>query len=109
MSSSFLKLNDDKTELVIFGSLQQLKKVELHAVYIDDSLVNVMHNVRNLGVPLDAMMTMVSHVIEVCNFHVDVVFKTHLKTRLFSRTHFYDAMSNNCWNGAFEMLQCNLM
>ena len=40
MSSNFLKLTNDKTEVIIFGS-------ELHAVHIGDGLS---HNVRNLGV-----------------------------------------------------------
>ena len=45
MSSNFLKLNDDKTEVIIFGSAQQLTKIELHVVHIGDSLITVSHNV----------------------------------------------------------------
>ncbi|KAI0232178.1 hypothetical protein LSAT2_017478 [Lamellibrachia satsuma] len=61
MSSNFLKLNDDKTEVIIFGSRQQLKKIELQAVHIGDSLVSVSH-VRNLGVQFDETRTMESHI-----------------------------------------------
>ena len=61
----FLKPNDDKTEVIIFGSAQQLKKIELHAVHIGDSLNTLSHNVRNLGVQLDETMTMESHITTV--------------------------------------------
>ena len=66
MSSNILTLNDDKTEVIIFGSAQQLKKIELHALHIGDSLITVSHNVRNLGVQLDETMTMESHITAVC-------------------------------------------
>ena len=36
--------------VIIFGSAQQLKKIELHVVHIDDSLITVSRSVRNLGV-----------------------------------------------------------
>ena len=65
-SSNFLKLNDDKTEVIIFGSAQQLMKIELHAVHIGDSLITVSHNVWNLGVQFNETRTMESHVMAVC-------------------------------------------
>ena len=67
MSSNILKLNDDKTEVIIFGSAQQLKKIELHAIHIGNSLITVSHNVRNLGVQFDETKTMESHITAVCN------------------------------------------
>ena len=66
MRSNFLKLNDDKTEVIIFGSVQQLKKTELHAIHIGDSLITVFHNVRNLGVQFDETRTMESRITVVC-------------------------------------------
>ena len=39
MGSNFLKLNDDKTEVITFGSAQQPKKIELPAVHIGDSFI----------------------------------------------------------------------
>ena len=66
VSSNFLKLNDDKTEVIIFGSAQQLRKIELHAVHIGDSLITVSHNVRNFGLQFDETITMESHVTAVC-------------------------------------------
>ena len=65
MSSNFLKLNNDKTEVIIFGSAQQLTKIELHVVQIGDSLITVSHNVRTLGVQFDETRTMESRITAV--------------------------------------------
>ena len=54
MSSNFVKFKDEKTKLIIFGSTQQFKKVELPAVRIAHSLVSVTKNVRNFGIQFDA-------------------------------------------------------
>ena len=66
MSSNFLKLNDSKTEVIVFGSAQQLKKIELNTMRIGDCLVTVAHDVRNIGVQFDAEMGMELHVTAVC-------------------------------------------
>ena len=50
MKTNSLKLNDSKTEVVVFGSAQQLKKIKLQALRVGDCLVRVNHCVRNLGV-----------------------------------------------------------
>ena len=64
VNSNFLKLNDDKTEVIMFGSALQLKKIELHAVHMQYTCT-VYHNVRNLGVQFDETMTMASHITMV--------------------------------------------
>ena len=66
MKTNSLKLNDSKTEVIVFDSAQQVKKIKLHALRIGDCLVRVTHSVRNLGVRFDAEMTMASHVTAVC-------------------------------------------
>ena len=60
-----LKLNDYKTEVIVFGSAQQLKKMLLQALRVGDCVVRVTDYVRNLGVQFDAEMTMESHVTAV--------------------------------------------
>ena len=57
-NSNFLKLNDPKTVVILFGSAQQLKKIELITICIGDCLVTVTYDVRNLGVQFDAEMKM---------------------------------------------------
>ena len=60
MKTNSLKSNDSKTEVIIFGSVQQLKKIKLQALSVGDCLVRVTHSVRNVGVQFDAEMTMES-------------------------------------------------
>ena len=74
-SSNFLKLNDSKTEVIVFGSAQQLKKTELNTIRIGYCLVTVTHDVRNLGVQFDADMRMESQVTAVCKSAI-----CHLRT-----------------------------
>ena len=57
MKTNSLKLNDSNAEVIPFGSAQQVKKIELHALRIGDCLVRVTHSVGNVGVQFDAEMT----------------------------------------------------
>ena len=73
MKTSSLKLNDSKTEVIVYGSAQQLKKITLQSLRVGDCVVRVTDCVRNLGVQFDAEMTMESHVTAVCKsaiFHL---------------------------------------
>ena len=58
MLSHKLKLNDDKTELLIIGSKQQLAKVPELSVKVGSSDVNKSNNARNLGVIFDSNMNL---------------------------------------------------
>ena len=73
MKTNSLKLNDSKTEVIVYGSAQQLKKFTLQSLRVGDCVVRVTDSVRNLGVQFDAEMTMESHVTAVCKsaiFHL---------------------------------------
>ena len=58
MRQNFLKLNDEKTEFLLFGSRQQLSKVSLPFITIGDSQITPSSQARNLGVIFDSTMTM---------------------------------------------------
>lgn len=66
MRGNFLKLNDAKTEVLLVGSRQQLKKISLSGVMVGDSLIAPVTSVRDLGAVFDTNMTMVPHVNTVC-------------------------------------------
>ena len=73
MKINSLNLNDSKTEVIVFGSAQQLNKIKLQAFHVGDCLVRVAHSVRNLSVQFDAEMTMELYVSAVCKsaiFHL---------------------------------------
>ncbi len=66
MLQNRLKMNDSKTEFLIIGSSQQLKKIEFDFIMVGDISVKVVENVRNLGAYLDSTMSMVKHVDTKC-------------------------------------------
>ncbi len=49
MQDNFLKLNDNKTELMILGSRRQLSKVSIPHICIGDSAITAVTKARNLG------------------------------------------------------------
>ena len=48
-----LKINDDKTELIIIGGSKQLPKVSLDSIQVGECTVSPVQKVRNLGVIFD--------------------------------------------------------
>ena len=73
MRANSLKLNDDKTEIVLLGSFHQLKKVTIDSISIREVSINLSSTVRNLGILLDPSMSMVTHISSICSsahFHL---------------------------------------
>ena len=73
MRQNFLKLNDEKTEFLLFGSRQQLSKVCLPFITIGDSQITPSSQARNLGVIFDSTMTLkphISNIVRVSSFHI---------------------------------------
>ena len=66
MTSNFLKLNSDKTEVLLIGTYQQLAEYRINSISVAGIQVKLQQTpVRNLGVVFDANMIMVSHVSSV--------------------------------------------
>ena len=53
MQVNFLKLNESKTEFIIFGMRQQLNKVGTINIKIGEDTIQNVTSVRNLGLHLD--------------------------------------------------------
>ena len=74
MISDKLKLNDSKSEILLVGSRQQLRKVDLDALMVGTSKVPLATSaVRNLGAWFDSELTMNTHVNKLCSaayFHL---------------------------------------
>ena len=62
MRRNFLKLNDDKTEVLLIGSRQQLSKIALPGVTVGESSIAPATSVGDLGAVFHTHMTMVQHV-----------------------------------------------
>ena len=66
MLSNRLRLNQDKTEFIWFGTRQQLAKRDLQSISaISPSLIST-SLVRDLGALLDSELTMEKHVTKIC-------------------------------------------
>ena len=65
MGQNFLKLNDEKTEFLLFGSRQQLSKVYFPFIAIGDSQITPSSQARNLGVIFDSTMTLKPHISNI--------------------------------------------
>ena len=74
MAQNFLKLNAEKTEVIVCGFRAQLSKFHLSSVNIAGVSVPVQANaVRNLGVMFDCNMTMsaqVTKTVKAANYHL---------------------------------------
>ena len=74
MKSNFLALNPDKTEFILFGTKQQLSKLENPSLYISAELsIPPVSSVRNLGVIFDSNLSFhqhISKISQVCFFHI---------------------------------------
>ncbi len=66
MVQNKLKMNDSKTEFIIIGSAQQLKKIEFDFIMVGDISVKVVDSVRNLGAYFDSTLSMVKHIDTKC-------------------------------------------
>ena len=69
-----LKLNDDKTECMLFGAENTLKNYEqLQHIMIGTSNIKIVPVLRNLGVYIDSNLTMkkqISNTVKVCSHHL---------------------------------------
>ena len=66
MNQYYLKLNDDKTQIIIFGSSRILQKIKMTGVNIAEGIpIQFKTTVKNLGILMDNKLTMRKQVIEV--------------------------------------------
>ena len=61
-----MKLNDDKTEFLIIGTSQQLKKVHIDTLSVGDAIISPVLSARNLGAYFDSNMTLVPFINNTC-------------------------------------------
>ena len=66
MNDNKLKLNDEKTELIILGTSRQLQKINFDSVQIGSSTVKKSCEARNLGIMFDENLSLKSHVNNLC-------------------------------------------
>ena len=65
MKNNCLKLNDGKTDFILFGSKHMLDKLSDIHINIGSSTIAPVKQVRNLGFIMDASMTLSSHISSI--------------------------------------------
>ena len=75
LESNGLKLNDSKTEFILFGSKHMLSKIKDHTcnIRIGNAMVEPTTTVRNLGVVFDRQLTFknhISYIAQSVRFHL---------------------------------------
>ena len=63
MRQSFLKMNNSKTEIVIFGTQNQCNKITITSIEVGDTSVNISPKLTYIGVLLDQNLTLKSHLL----------------------------------------------
>ena len=70
LSSNSLKMNGSKTDFMIVGSKQNLKKVQNLSFIVDDASIQPSKTIKILGVVVDPLLSWeahISHVVQKCN------------------------------------------
>lgn len=78
MRRNFLKLNEEKTEFLLFGSCHQLAKINIPFISIGNVQVRPSTHARNLGVIFDSNMSMKRHISKITSsaaFHLRGIYK----------------------------------
>ena len=73
MQVNFLKLNESKTEFIIFGTRQWLNKVVTINIRIGDDVIQNVPSVRNLGLHLDEELKHSSHVNRLTSISFNMI------------------------------------
>ena len=66
MALNCLCLNDSKTEVIVFGSKNNLSKLPAISLSIRDATVSEVSEVRNLGATMDSELKMTSQIAKTC-------------------------------------------
>ena len=66
MKQNKLKLNEEKTEFIVFGTRHQPKNLKINSFLLGGDTILRSNTARNLGVIMDQYLDMSSHVASVC-------------------------------------------
>ena len=65
MTTNKLKMNESKTEFIIFGTRKQVSKVQQNSINVGGDTIGAKRHVRNLGAMFDTELKMNEHVSQV--------------------------------------------
>ena len=114
MNRNRLKLNDQKTEFIIFGTSANLKRVRTTSVRVGDENISASDKVRNIGAMFDREMKMDTQVNSMCKsawYHLFMIRKirdylTVDQTKSVIHAYVTSKLDNNrtLWHSCLEGL-----
>jgi hypothetical protein len=66
MADQKLKMNNSKTEIIIYGTKQQLAKVQMDSICVGGVDIKCVDSVRDLGVLMDSALSFDQHITKKC-------------------------------------------
>ena len=75
MQADKLKLNESKTEVMLIGTRQQLRKVNLHTLTVGDTSVAIVNKALNLGVWFDSQLNFNVYITKTCGLTFCSLYK----------------------------------
>ena len=75
MNNCHLKMNSDKTEAILFGSKQQIKKCRLTAIEVCGESIPYSESIRYLGVCIDSNLCLQNHIASKCRIAMYNLFR----------------------------------
>ena len=66
MDQNMLKMNDDKTEFIMFATRRQLEKCVTTSIDVNNTTVNCSPTIKYLGALLDQHLQLSQHIIKKC-------------------------------------------
>ena len=75
MNENRLKMNNNKTEFIVFGSKQMLCKCKTTNINVNGDITNKSPDIRLLGVHLDEMLSMKCHINKTCRVALFNLYK----------------------------------
>ena len=75
MQADKLKLNENKTEVMLIGNRRQLSKVNLGTLTVGDTSVAIVNKARNLGVWFDSQLNFNVHITKICSLSFCSLYK----------------------------------
>ena len=115
-----LKLNENKTERILFSSPNAIKKYEhFKDITIGSTTIGITTVVRNLGAQIDNKLSMKTHVLQTvktCNYHIrNIAFirkylnedalKTAICSHVLSRLDYCNSLYHGLPNYLLRKLQ----
>ena len=78
MAANWLKLNDSKTEFIIFGSQNNLSKINIKTITVGGETINISQSVKSIGATLDCNLGLDKQIMTTCRsawYHLHQISK----------------------------------